>query len=177
MQEPYCNLEAIPLFKDGSYIGTEYIEDVGFNFCLKETAGTWEVIMDLSRTDIPDTSELRKIRGNFPRDFPLSLLSPNWRERLERMPSSGEVFGSQKVNEVEEARAAEVIAARNADWAAAGISKDFVVASKMAKSGSTAKEINKEIALEHREQPDRPQMHAAERAELAKYYGILIDGL
>jgi hypothetical protein len=43
------------------------------------------------------------------------------------------------VNEVEEAGAVEVIAARNANWAAAGISKDFVVASKTAKSGSTAK--------------------------------------
>jgi hypothetical protein len=96
VQEPYCNLEAIPLFKDGSYISTEYIEDISFNFCLKEKAGTWEVIIDLSRTDVPDSSELRKIRGNLPRDFPLSLLSHNWREMLERMRSSGEVLGSQK---------------------------------------------------------------------------------
>jgi hypothetical protein len=87
------------------------------------------------------------------------------------------VLGTQKGNGVETAGAAKVIAARSADWAAAGISKDFVVASKMAKSGSTAREINEEIALEHREQPDRPQMHAAERAELAKYYGGVIDGL
>jgi len=177
VQEPYCNFEAIPLYKDGSYISTEYVEDIGFNFCLKETAGTWEVIMDLSRTDVPDTSELRKIRDNFPRDFPLSLLSSDWRERLERIPSSGGVLGSQKGNELETAGAAKVIAAREADWAAAGISEDFVVASKMAKSGSTAREINEEIALEHRDQPDRPQMHAAERAELSKYYGVVIDGL
>ena len=46
----------------------------------------------------------------------------------------------------------------------------------MAKAGSTAREINQAIALEHREQSDRPQMHAAEREELAKYYGIRIDG-
>jgi hypothetical protein len=61
--------------------------------------------------------------------------------------------------------------------AEAGISKDFVVASKMAKSGSTARQINEEKALKHREQPDRPQMHAAERAELAKYHRVVIDGL
>jgi hypothetical protein len=83
VQEPYCNFEAIPLFKDGSYISTEFMEDIALNFCMKETAGTWEVIIDLSRTDVPDTSELREIRGNFPRDFPLSLLSPNWRQWLQ----------------------------------------------------------------------------------------------
>jgi hypothetical protein len=76
-------LEAIPLFKEGSNISTEYMADIAFNFCMKETAGTWEVIVDLSRSDVPDTSELRKIRGNFPQDFPLSLLSPSWRQWLQ----------------------------------------------------------------------------------------------
>ena len=70
VQEPYCNLEAIPLFKDGSYMSTEYMADIAFNFCMKETAGTWKVIVDLSRTDVPDTSELQKIRGQFPTGFP-----------------------------------------------------------------------------------------------------------
>jgi hypothetical protein len=83
VQEPYCNLEAIPLFKDGSYMSTEYMADIAFNFCMKETGGTWEVIVDLSRTDVPDTSELRKIRATFPQDFPLSLLSPSWRQWLQ----------------------------------------------------------------------------------------------
>ena len=83
VQEPYCNLEAIPLFKDGSYMSTEYMTDIAFNFCMKETAGTWEVVVDLSRTDVPDTSELRKIRASFPQDFPLSLLSPFWRQLLQ----------------------------------------------------------------------------------------------
>jgi hypothetical protein len=83
VQEPYCNFEAIPLFKDGSYMSTEYMADIAFNFCMKETAGTWQVIIDLSRTDVPDTSELRKIRANFPPDFPLSLLSPDWRRWLQ----------------------------------------------------------------------------------------------
>jgi hypothetical protein len=40
VQEPYCNLEAIPLFKDGSYMSTEYMADIAFNFCMKETGGT-----------------------------------------------------------------------------------------------------------------------------------------
>jgi hypothetical protein len=50
-------------------------------------------------------------------------------------------------------------------------------ASKMAKSGFTAKQINEDIALDHRQEPNRPQMHPAERAELAKNYGIQIDRL
>jgi hypothetical protein len=84
VQEPYCNLEAFPLFKDGSSISTEYMEDIGLNLCLKETAGTWKVILDLSRTDVPDNAELQEIRGSFPRDFPLSLLSNSWRAMLQR---------------------------------------------------------------------------------------------
>jgi hypothetical protein len=56
--------------------------DIAFNLCLKKTAGRWEVIVDLSRTDVPDAAELRTIKSNFPRDFPLSLLSSTWRKLL-----------------------------------------------------------------------------------------------
>ena len=82
VQEPYCNFEAIPLFKDGSNISTEYMEDIAFNFCLKKTAGRWDVILDLSRTDVPDAAELRTIKSNFPGDFPLSLMDDTWRQLL-----------------------------------------------------------------------------------------------
>jgi hypothetical protein len=178
VQEPYCSLEAFPLFKDGSDMSTEYIDDIAFNFCMKETAGTWQVIVDLSRTDVPDSSELRQIRRDFPKDFPLSLMSPFWRQRLQRTSGSAQVLGSQEANDAEMDRAARVrVAAQEADWAAQGISLDFVTASKMAKSGSTAKQINEAIALDHRREPNRPQMHPAERAELAKYYDIRIDRL
>jgi hypothetical protein len=82
VQEPYCNLEAIPLFKDGSSMSTDYMMDIAFNFCMKETAGTWKVIVDLSSTDVPEASRLRKIKSSFPEDFPMSLLSPFWRQLL-----------------------------------------------------------------------------------------------
>jgi hypothetical protein len=80
VEEPYCNFEAIPLLEDGSYVSTEYMVDIAFNLCFKKTAGRWEVIVDLSRTDVPDKAELRTIKSNFPADFPVSLLSPTWRK-------------------------------------------------------------------------------------------------
>ena len=82
VQEPYCNLEAIPLFKDGSYISPKYMADIAFNLCLKKQAGGWKVIVDLSRTDVPQGTELQTIRRNFPPDFPVSLLSPTWPKLL-----------------------------------------------------------------------------------------------
>lgn len=89
VQNPYCNFEAIPLFKDGSNISTDYIEDIAFNFCLKKAAGRWDVIIDLSRTDVPDNAERQMIRNSFPDDFPMSLLSTSWRKILGE-PSSTE---------------------------------------------------------------------------------------
>jgi hypothetical protein len=82
VQGPYCNFEAIPLLKDGSYVSTEYMADIAFNLCLRKTAAHWRVIVDLSRADVPDEAELRTIKSNFPPDFPMSLLSLTWRKLL-----------------------------------------------------------------------------------------------
>ena len=105
MQEPYCNLEAIPLFKDGSYMSTEYMADIAFNFCMKETAGIWKVIVDLSRTDVPDTSELQKIRGNFPQDSRCRCCHPagvnGYSEMLE-CPYNCQDGGSSSFREAED---------------------------------------------------------------------------
>lgn len=82
VQDNYCNFEAIPLFKDGSYISAAYIVDIAFNFCLKKAGGGWRVIADLSRTDVPAVDEIAAIRRMLPPDFPLALLSPTWRNLL-----------------------------------------------------------------------------------------------
>jgi hypothetical protein len=86
VQESYCNFEAIPLFKDGSYIDPRYIADIGFNFCLRKSGDRWNVIVDLSRTDVPDATELETIRKSIPRDFPAALFSPTWRKLLFNSP-------------------------------------------------------------------------------------------
>ena len=85
VQDGYANLEAIPLLKDGSYISTKYIPDIGFNFCLKKSGNIWQVVVDLSRSDVPDTAELQTIRARFPKDFPISLLSPTWRDLINKL--------------------------------------------------------------------------------------------
>lgn len=78
----YCNFEAVPIFKDGSYVGSQYIPDIVFNFCLQKTGSSWRVIVDLSRTDVPDRAEVDKIRSSLPPDFPSSVFSPPWRRLL-----------------------------------------------------------------------------------------------
>src|SRR6266446_3948357 len=82
VQDRYCNFEAIPLFKDGAYVSTKCVPDIAFNFCLKKSGAEWKVVLDLSRTDVPDAAELRTIKRNFSPDFPVSLLSPTWRDLL-----------------------------------------------------------------------------------------------
>jgi hypothetical protein len=48
----YCSFKAIPLFKDGSFISTDYIADIAFDLCLRRTDDNWRVIYDFSRTDV-----------------------------------------------------------------------------------------------------------------------------
>jgi hypothetical protein len=86
VRDHYCNFEAIPLFKDGSYISPQYMVDIAFNLCFKKTDNRWNVIVDLSRTDVPDPAELQTIKHNFPKDFPVSLLSPTWRDLFNKSP-------------------------------------------------------------------------------------------
>jgi hypothetical protein len=86
VRDHYCNFEAIPLFKDGSYITPQSMVDIIFNLCFKRTDNRWNVIVDLSRTDVPDPAELQTIKHNFPKDFLVSLLSPTWRDLFNKSP-------------------------------------------------------------------------------------------
>ena len=78
----YANMEAIPLFKDGRYVDPQYLPDIAFNFCLQKNGAEWRVIVDLSRSDVPDAAEARSIKSQLPKDFPPSLLSSTWRKLL-----------------------------------------------------------------------------------------------
>jgi hypothetical protein len=78
----YCFIECLPVFKDGSDAVPEFLPDVGYMHCLKNERGTWKVILDLSRTDVPSDGEVREIRRSFPPDFPLAVLSEFWRDLL-----------------------------------------------------------------------------------------------
>ena len=82
VQGSYANLDATPRFKDGSYIQPDYVADIGYNFCLRKKGARWIVILDLSRSDVPSPAEIAQIRRRLPRDFPLALFSPDWRDLL-----------------------------------------------------------------------------------------------
>lgn len=81
----YCSFEAIPIFKDGSYVSTEYMMDIVFELCLKREHERWHVIYDLSSTDVPSDSEMRQIWSVFPKDFPVELIPQFWREQFDRV--------------------------------------------------------------------------------------------
>jgi hypothetical protein len=84
VQGSYCHFEGFPLFKDGSQAIGTYVPDIVLSTCLEKGAKGWRVVYDLSRTDVPDAAELRRIRKAFPKRFPLSVLSPFWRRMLEQ---------------------------------------------------------------------------------------------
>jgi hypothetical protein len=85
-QGRYCNFEAVTIFQDGSNVAPKYMADIVLNFCLREIDGEWQVIVDLSRTDVPTDAELAQIKRRLPFDFPRSLFSPTWRDLLSKAP-------------------------------------------------------------------------------------------
>jgi len=81
----YCFFEATPLFKDGSSVGTEYIMDIVFEFCLERNDGKWRVVYDLSSTDVPSDTQTKKMWNAFPKEFPFALIPEFWREKFNRL--------------------------------------------------------------------------------------------
>lgn len=81
----YCSFQATPVLKDGSAVDTEHIMDIVFDFCLKKTGDTWEVIYDLSSTDVPSDTELKQMWNDFPKDFPSTLIPEFWRNHFNRV--------------------------------------------------------------------------------------------
>jgi len=81
----HCFFEAIPCFKDGSTMGTDYIMDIVFQFCLERSREKWRVVVDLSSTDVPSDEHLRQELRTFPKDFPFVLIPKFWREHFARV--------------------------------------------------------------------------------------------
>lgn len=85
VSESYCSFEATPVFKDGSAVSTEYIMDIVFDLCLKKNNDKWEVIYDLSSTDVPDDKRLKQMWQDFPKDFPPALIPEFWSNHFKRI--------------------------------------------------------------------------------------------
>jgi len=79
---PFAWFEGIPLFKDGSAT-TDYLADQGYTFILHSGTHAWNVIHDLSRSDVPADSELTQLRKEL-RAVPSSVIPDFWRQLLKR---------------------------------------------------------------------------------------------
>jgi tetratricopeptide (TPR) repeat protein len=82
VQDQFCNMEAVPVFKDGTNVAPTYMPDLVFNLCMERTGNGWTVVADLSRSDVPEQREIAQIREGLPSEFPLSVFSPTWRKLL-----------------------------------------------------------------------------------------------
>lgn len=79
----HAAFEGYTMFKDGSPAAGEFLADIVYTtFLVKHDDGTWAVIADLSRSDVPDEAELRQIRKNFPPGIPSAILPEFWRQKL-----------------------------------------------------------------------------------------------
>lgn len=80
----YAGFQGFPIFADGSDAIPEYMPDVVWCTVLKRDGDRWRVILDLSRTDVPDEAELKEIRARLPKGVPPSVLTDYWRPLLAR---------------------------------------------------------------------------------------------
>ncbi len=85
IQGDYCFFQGLPMFEDGSAAVARYLPDVGYDICLMRGKKGWKVVVDLSRSDVPSDREVREIKRDFPRDFPVSLLSEFWRDLFKKV--------------------------------------------------------------------------------------------
>ena len=78
----YAGFEGFPIFEDGSPAIPNYMPDIVYTTFLKRRGQGWQVIADLSRTDVPSPNELASIRKKFSQAIPSSVLPEFWREKL-----------------------------------------------------------------------------------------------
>jgi len=77
----YASFEGRPFEAEGKL--NQFFIDQDHCFLLqKDKNGTWKVLYDLSRTDVPGPEELAHIKKAIPKDFPSEILPPYWRKAL-----------------------------------------------------------------------------------------------
>ncbi|MDY6825392.1 MAG: hypothetical protein SWH68_16590 [Thermodesulfobacteriota bacterium] len=59
------------------------LADMAYVMCIRKTEGKWQVVYDLTRSDVPSGAELKHIKTTFPEDFPRDLLPRYWQKKLE----------------------------------------------------------------------------------------------
>jgi hypothetical protein len=74
--------EGIPMLKSGGF-ATDYLPDMGYAMVLKKSNSGWQVVHDLSRSDVPDDAELIALRNKLA-GVPTSIVPDFWRPLLKR---------------------------------------------------------------------------------------------
>lgn len=88
VQGDFAYLESLPIFSDGTDAVPQYLPDIASRRTRQSAAvpsrsgerAYARVILDLSRTDVPDTTEVRQIQKHLPPAFPHAILSDFWRD-------------------------------------------------------------------------------------------------
>ena len=78
----HCGFQGFPVNTDSSH--AEDLPDLVFVTFLKRTSRGWEVIADLTRTDVPGGVELARIQRTFPAEIPDAIIPDYWRRILGR---------------------------------------------------------------------------------------------
>ncbi len=79
-QGDYAVFRGYPVDKNGD--SSDALPDVVYTTFLKKSGEDWEVIADLSRTDVPSDEEMREIRSTFPKGIPTAIIPEYWRQKL-----------------------------------------------------------------------------------------------
>ena len=78
----YAGFEGFPIFADGSAAIPNFMPDIVLTTFLKRRGTGWQVIADLSRTDVPSDTEMATIRKRFPTGVPITVIPEFWRRKL-----------------------------------------------------------------------------------------------
>jgi hypothetical protein len=78
----YAGFSGTSIFADDSNPTPEYLPDIVYVIVFKWNRTRWEVVADLSRTDVPDQSEIAAIRKRLPAGMPPTVLPENTRRML-----------------------------------------------------------------------------------------------
>ena len=79
---PYAGFEGFPIFENGTPAIPNFMPDIVYTTFLVRKGDGWQVIADLSRTDVPSDGELVSMRRKFPKAIPTSVLPEFWRDKL-----------------------------------------------------------------------------------------------
>lgn len=81
----FASVKASAVYENNQLVENEYIEDVVFILCIEKVNNKWEVVFDLSRTDVPSDEEMKNIILCFPNQFPKKLLPPFWQDLFKNL--------------------------------------------------------------------------------------------